>query len=67
MLADRSLAWLSSKRIHPQLTHTDVDTHSHTVDGAWRLLWKKSLGDSYIRTWGRIMNLEGLELHRKIN
>lgn len=30
MLADRKLAWLSSKRLHPPLTQTDVNTHSQT-------------------------------------
>ena len=28
-----------------QLTQTDADTHSQTVDGAWRLFWKNRRKD----------------------
>jgi hypothetical protein len=50
MLANRSLAWLSSKRLHPAADSTDTDTHSQTVDGIWRFFWKNR---------GRIVGLEG--------
>jgi hypothetical protein len=36
MLAYRSLAWLSSERLHPAADQTQ----SQTVDGACGLLWK---------------------------
>ena len=29
---------LSSERLHQQLTKTDTDTHSQTMNGAWRLI-----------------------------
>jgi hypothetical protein len=48
MLADRSM--LSSERLIQQLTQTDIDNHSQTVDGTLGLLWKNI---------GRIMGIEG--------
>ena len=32
MLADRSLAWLSSERLYQQLTETDADTANHWTE-----------------------------------
>jgi hypothetical protein len=32
MLADMSLAWLSSERLYQQLTETDADAYSHPLD-----------------------------------
>ena len=40
MLADKSLAWLSLRGSTQQLTQTDADSLSQTVDGAWGLSWK---------------------------
>ena len=33
MLADRSLAWLSSERLYQQLTETDADTYTQLKSG----------------------------------
>jgi hypothetical protein len=32
VLVDRNLAWLSSERLYQQLTETDADTYSQSVD-----------------------------------
>ena len=32
MLADRTLAWLSFERHYQELTETDADSHSQTLD-----------------------------------
>ena len=44
MLADRSPAWLSPKRLYPG-ADSDEDTHSQTVEGFWRFLWKNKRKD----------------------
>ena len=49
MLADRSLAWLSSERLYQQLTETDADTANHWTE----------VGASYGRVRGRIEGTEG--------
>jgi len=45
MLADRSLAWLSSERLHPTV---DSDRPRHTQPNSgqtWELLWKSRKKD----------------------
>ena len=49
MLADRSLAWLSSERLYLQLTKTDADTY--------RQHWTET-GGPYGRVRGRIEGTE---------
>jgi hypothetical protein len=50
VLADRSLACLSSERLYQQLTETDADAHSQT--------WNGGQGP-YGRVRGRIRDTEG--------
>ena len=50
MLADRSLAWLSSERLYQQLTETDVDTQANH--------WTEA-GDSCGRVRGRTEGAKG--------
>ena len=40
VLADRSLAWLSSERLYQQLTEPDEDTYTQILDGGQGPLWK---------------------------
>ena len=50
MLADRSLAWLSSERLYQQQTETDIDTHSQPLT---------EIGNPYGRVRERTEGTEG--------
>ena len=45
MLADRSLARLSSERLHQAAKSYRSDTQSLTLDGAYELLWNNKRED----------------------
>ena len=51
MLADRSLAWLSTERLHQKLTETNAETYSQLIG--------LRLGDLYRRDRGRTEGAQG--------
>lgn len=44
MLVHRSLAYSSSKRLHPATEHIEAETHSQTLGDIWGILCKKRAG-----------------------
>ena len=59
VLADRSLLYLSPESLYQCLTNTEVDAHSHPLDGAEGPQWRSQR--KYTRSW------RGLQPHRRNN